>query len=184
MKRLLKIKYPKITLIIIAIVLAYLIFRNEEIGNFIYSLGTLRYLGVFIAGLLFSFGFTAPFSIGFFITYPVQNIFLASIIAGFGSTLSTLFLFRWFKFSLQEEIEEIEKKKAFKSIINLIESKIPHKIRIYIAYAFIGIVLATPIPNEFGTFMIAGIKRINEIILAIATFILTTLGIYIIFLLA
>ncbi len=184
MKRLLKIKHPKLTILALAIILAYLFFKDETIGNFVFSLGSLRYLGVFISGMLFTFGFTAPFSIGFFITYPAQNIILASIMAGLGSTLSTFLLFKWFKFSLKNEIEDIEKKKPFKEIIKLIESKIPHKIRIYLSYAFLGIVLATPIPNEFGTFLIAGLKKINETILILATFILSTVGIYIILILS
>ncbi|MEK6888658.1 MAG: hypothetical protein AABW80_00965 [Nanoarchaeota archaeon] len=184
MKRLIHWKYPKLTLLALAIILSYFIFRNESIGNLVFSLGSLRFIGVFIAGLLFSFGFTAPFAIGFFITYPAQNLLLASLIAGLGSTLSTLFLLKWLKLSFKDEIDNLEKTSAFKSVYRLIEHSLPHKIKIYLAYIFFGIVIATPIPNEFATFIIAGIHRVKMLIIGLLTFILSTLGIYVILLLA
>jgi len=48
-------------LLVLAIILAYILFRNPFIQSYISHLGALSYLGIFIAGILFAFGFTAPF---------------------------------------------------------------------------------------------------------------------------
>jgi len=58
-KRLLKWKYQKLTLLIGTFILAYLLFYGKNFpafNNFIISTG---YIGIFISGLLFSYGFTS-----------------------------------------------------------------------------------------------------------------------------
>ena len=65
MKRLIKFRYPKIAGLVFAIILAYIVFSNPIVEGFVTHLNSLSYLGMFIAGLLFSFGFTSPFSAGF-----------------------------------------------------------------------------------------------------------------------
>ena len=47
-------------------------------------------------------------------------------------------------------------------------------------YAFVGILIASPLPDEIGVIMLAGLTKINFKILAIISFILNTLGILII----
>ena len=184
MRKLFRLKHPKLTILLIAIILSYYLFQQPVVNNFINNLDNFGHISTFIAGILLSFGFTTPLAVGFFIKANFSNIFLSSFIAGIGSTISTLLMFKWFKFSFKDEIEDLEKTKDFREIVKLIDEEIPHKIRIYLAYIFIGIIIASPIPNEFSTFMLAGLKRINHKILMILTFIASTLGIYIIIYLA
>lgn len=65
MKRLFRFGYPKLFLLVVFSVLAYFIFSNDGVMNYVSSLGDLGYLGIFIAGICFSFGFSTPFAIGF-----------------------------------------------------------------------------------------------------------------------
>lgn len=183
MKRLFKFKYPKIMLLILAIIMAYILFRNPFVNSFISHLGTLSYIGIFFAGMLFSFGFTAPFAVGFFITLNPSNIWIAGIIGGFGALMSDLVIFNTIKLSFEDEFEKLRNSKTFVNISNLIERNLNHKIKIYLMYAFAGILIASPLPDEVGVTMLAGLTTISAKNLVPISFILNTLGILILLML-
>src|SRR3989338_5083688 len=90
MKQLFRFRYPKLALLVLFSIFAYYIFSNVHVQKFINGFNNLGYLGVFIAGLLFSFGFTNPFAIGFFLVAKPSNIFLAAIIGGIGAMIADL----------------------------------------------------------------------------------------------
>lgn len=180
MKKLFKFKYPKIMLLLLVIVFSYFIFRNPSISNYLSHLGNLGYLSIFIGGILFAFGFTAPFSVGLFISVAPSNIWIAGIIGGFGALISDLLIFKLIKFSFTEEFKRLSKTKGMKSIVLLIQRSLGVKIKVYLMYVFAGILIASPLPDEIGVIMLAGLTKINFKILAIISFILNTLGILII----
>jgi len=111
-----KFKYPKLLGLVFAIILAYFVFKNSVVSDWIHGLNSLSYIGIFIAGLLFSFGFSAPFAIGFFVTLDPANLFLASIVGGFGALISDLLIFRWARFSFSDEFNLIKKTSLLKNI--------------------------------------------------------------------
>jgi len=174
-----KLRYPKIFLLFIAIILAYIIFRNPNIQSFVSGLGNLKYLGIFIAGMLFSFGFTSPFAAGFFITLNPENILLTGIIGGVGALLSDLLIFSLIKLSFKDEFERLEKTKIIKDIKKEIEQDFGKKIKVYLMYAIAGIMIASPLPDEIGVIMLAGLTKIKVNKLSVISFILNTLGILI-----
>lgn len=180
MKRLFKFKYPKIMLLIVMIVLSYLIFRNPSISNYLSHLGSLGYLGIFIGGILFAFGFTAPFSVGLFILLAPSNIWIAGIVGGFGALISDLLIFRFIKVSFESEFKRLRKTKAIRGMEYLIQRSVGERIKVYLMYTFAGILIASPLPDEIGVIMLAGLTKINFRVLAILSFILNTLGILII----
>lgn len=181
MKKLFRLHdHQKLTLLLVTIIFAYVISHQPIVEKLIYNFESYGYLSTFLAGILFAFGFTTPFAIGFFIKANISNVIISSLIAGIGSTVATIIMFKWFKLSFQDEIDDLERTKDFQKVIKTIDKEIPHKIRIYLAYTFIGLILASPIPNEFSTFLLAGLKRINHKVLTILTFIASTIGIYII----
>jgi predicted membrane protein len=180
MRRLFKIKYPKILIFVLAIVLAYILFRNPEINSFISNLGKLGYWGLLIAGILFAFGFTAPFAVGFFLTLNPENILIAGIIAGLGATISNIFIFKTIKSSFSDEFEDFKKTKLYKEVYHISHKKLHGKIKLYLSYVFAGILIASPLPDEMGDAMLAGLTKINIILLALIWFTLSTIGILII----
>jgi len=179
MKSLFKFRYPKLFILLIAIIASYLIFSNSNISEVVKNLGTLNYLGIFLAGLLFSFGFTTPFAIGFFLTTSPENIFLAAIIGGFGALLSDFIIFRIIKVSFMDEFNSLEKTRPLKNIIDLVKHHIPTKIKIYLLYVFSGIIIASPLPDELGVTMLAGLTHIKNSVFIIISLICNTLGILI-----
>ncbi len=175
-----KFKYPKIMILIIMIVLSYFIFSNPSISNYLSRLGSLGYLGIFLGGILFAFGFTAPLSVGLFISLNPSNIWIAGMTGGFGALISDLFIFKFIKISFKDEFNRLSKTRALKSIGLMIHNSLGERIKVYLMYVFAGILIASPLPDEIGVIMLAGLTKINFKVLAILSFILNTLGIIII----
>ncbi len=183
MKRLFKFKYPKILILILAIIFSYILFKEPHIANFLLQLGKIRFIGLFIAGMLFAFGFTAPLAVGFFISYTPQNIYLATIIASLGVVASNLFIFSFIKLSFIDEFKKLERTSTIKKFAKFFGQfngkSLGGKIRIYLAYVFIGIIIASPLPDEIGVVLLSGLTHIKKVTLAVITFILGAIGIFI-----
>lgn len=179
-KRLFAFKYPKLILLIILIILAFLLFRHPLISNAILGLNNLNYLGFFIAGILLPFGFSAPFAIGFFIIAQPESFLLAILIGGTGAMCGDMLIFRIIKFSFMNEFGELEKTKVIRAIENIIKHNKHVLIRHYLLYVFAGILIATPLPDEIGVSMLAGLTTVNPKKLAIISFFLHSLAIFLI----
>jgi len=178
MKRLFaRLKYPKILILILSFGAAYLLFSNSQMNYFIENLGKLRYLGTFISGMLFSFGFTAPFALGYLATLNPANIWMHGIIGGLGAMISNLFIFGVIRGSFMDEFKRLEKTKTLKFISRTMNRSLGARLMNYIMFSIAGIVIASPLPDEVGVTMLAGLTKINTFILGIISFVLSTLGI-------
>ena len=177
MRRLFKFKYPKLFILLLSIILAYILFRYTPISDYLSSIGSLSYLGVFIAGMLFAFGFSAPFAVVFFLALNPSNLWIAGIIGGLGALTSDLLIFNFIKISFEDEFKRLNKEKALRKFKKIMGEGFGRKIRKYLMYAFAGILIASPLPDEAGIIMLAGLTRINQFVLGIVGFILNTAGI-------
>ena len=177
MRKIFRVKYPKLILLLLSIILAYVLFKNQEINRIIINLNELSYLGVFLAGFLFSFGFTTPFAIGFFISLNPENIILSAFLGGVGALIGDLIIYKIIKFSFIDEFNRLKNTKEIRKIRENITKNISKKIRLYIAYIFLGIVIASPLPDELGVTMLAGLSHIKIIPLAIFSLMLHSIGI-------
>jgi len=180
-KRLVAFKYPKLLLLVLTIALAYYLFTLPAVKVFFSGLAQFNHLSNFIAGLFFSFGFTTPFSIGYLVTAHPSNIILASIIAGIGSVIGDMVIFKTIKFSFMDEFKELEKKKAIVKIGEIVKHNKHVLIRHYLLYIFAGLVLASPLPDEIGVSMLAGLTTIKPVKLAVISFILHTIPFFLLF---
>ncbi|MEM4230818.1 MAG: hypothetical protein QXF25_03005 [Candidatus Pacearchaeota archaeon] len=175
--KLLKFKYPKLLGLVVAVILAYYIFSQAFVREFFAGLNSWGYLGAFISGLFFSFGFTGPFAAGAFITLEIKNIFLAAVLGGFGAMISDMLIFSFIRFSFMDEFKRLQKTKAIKEMSRMIDYGLGHKIKIYLMYAFAGFLIASPLPDEAGVIILAGLTKIKPSRLAIIGWICNTLGI-------
>jgi hypothetical protein len=179
-EKIFRFKYPKLLILIALVILAYSIFNNPTLSNLISNLNNLSYIGIFISGLLLAFGFTAPFSVGFFITSNPPNILIAVLIGGVGASLGDILIFKTIKFSFMNEFEKLKEEKIVIKIKEIVDKDINVKIRHYLLYLFAGILIATPLPDEVGVSMLAGLSTIKAKILWAISFILHSLAIYLI----
>lgn len=174
-----KLKYPKLLLLIFTFIIAYIIFTKKDFvpfNNFLFSLG---YFGTFLSGIFFTYGFTAaPATAILLILASKQNILLAGIIAGFGALVGDLILFKFIRHSFADEIEKLSKEKT----INDINNKIPKILKKYFIPVIAGFIIASPLPDEIGISLLAVSKSISTKFFYIFSYILNTLGIFIILL--
>ena len=179
-RKLFAFRYPKLTLLLISIIGAYYLFTRPAVEAFLGNLGQLKYLGIFVAGLLFSFGFTTPFAIGIFASISPANILLASIIGSCGALLSDLCIYKMIKVSFMNEFKRLQKIPPFRAIQRTINQSLTNRLKNYLLYFLVGFIIASPLPDEIGITMLAGLTTIRTHILAFLSFIFNTLGILII----
>ena len=172
-----KFKYPKLTLFVIMIILAYLIFRDQRVSDIISNLDLLNKFGSFAAGIFYSFGFTGPFAAGFFLALKPNNIFLTGMLGGLGAMVSDLIIFRFVKVSFADEFRKLKDEKISKSLGKIIKRHLGRKIRKFFLYLFTIILIASPLPDETGITLLAGLTKIKGITIAAIGFVLNTLGI-------
>lgn len=173
-------KYPKLILFLLCTLGAYYLFNNELFTSLITNLGSYKYLGEFIGGLLFSFGFTTPFAIAIFLKLNPNSILLASLIGGVGALIADLIIFKFIKFSFEDEFRKLRRERPFLFMKKNIMTHINPKISYYITFAFAGILFASPLPDEAAVIVLASISKINIKALALISFIFNSLGIFII----
>lgn len=173
----LKIKYPKFLLLIFTFVIAYLMFTGQDFLPFHNSLFNLGYFGTFLAGVLFTYGFTAvPATVILLILAGEQNILFAGFIAGFGALIGDLIIFKFIRYSFADEIEKISQEK----IINHINNKLPSLFKKYFVPILAGFIIAFPLPDEIGVSLLATSQSISTKFFSILSFSLNTAGIFII----
>lgn len=179
-RKLVSFKHPKLFLFILSILLAYYIFSRPEVSDFIFYLDEISYLGIFIAGIFIAFGFSAPFAVGFFITAQPQNLVLAVILGGLGAMTGDILIFKSIKFSFMNEFKELKREKVIKKIREIVQKHTPLLIKHYLLYVFAGFIIATPLPDEVGVSMLAGLTTIEPKKLAAISFVLHTIAIFLI----
>ena len=177
-------KYPKLTGLVIAIILAYIIFTNSNVSSYVSSIENIGYIGIFIAGMLLPLGFTAPFAVGLLITLNVENVIVLSLIAGLGAMFSDLLIFHFIRLSFMDEIKRLERTKMIKDVEHEVNELAIHyhiikHFKIYIMYTFAGFILASPLPDEVGVAMLAGFTKIRQSIFIPMSFLLHTFVIFI-----
>lgn len=180
-KILTKIKYPKMLLLLICIVISYALFQAHFFKELIFSLNHHGYVAAFLGGLLFAFGFTAPLAVGLFIELSsVINPFWGALIAGFGSLISDFAIFKFIKISFRDEFELLKLHWFIQKVKFHFENKFSEKVREYLLWTFAGILIASPLPDEFGVTVLGGMTNINQRTFAVISFSLNTVGVFVI----
>lgn len=176
-----KIKYPKLLLLMITILIAVVIFYGSKnyapFHNFLLSLG---YAGTFLGGVFYAYGFTAaPATAVLLVLAKEQNLILAVLLGGFGAVLSDLLIFKFFRRFFTDEIDKLKKEKFVKYIEREEKILLGHYYK-HIFPALAGFLIASPLPTEIGVAMMASIKNLSVKKFLIIAFILHSLGILLI----
>jgi len=176
-----KIKYPKLFLLIITFIVAYIIFYERNIPIFHDILLSLGYPGILLAGIFFAYGFTAAPATAFLILMANnQNIFVSALIGGFGALIGDYLIFKLIRHSFHDEIKKLSDEK----IIKYIHKKSPSAIKKYFIPVFAGLIIASPFPDEMGVALLASSKIISSRIFFVISFVLNTAGIFVLLLLS
>ena len=180
MKKQIRIKYPKLLLLLLSLLFAYILFKGKiflPFHNFLLSLG---YLGAFFSGFFYSYGFTAaPATAILLILAKEHNIIFASLIAGFGALIGSLIIFFYVRYTLRDELTKLSHEPLVHKI-EVEEAKLFGKHIHEIKMAFAGFLIASPLPTEIGISLMSSIKRISIKKFAIISYLLNTAGIFVI----
>lgn len=173
-----RVRYPKMLLLAIMSFLAYGLFQDPSVQEYFHGLREYGYASAFAGGMLFAVGFGAPFGVAILGTIADDvNILLAGVIGGLGALLSDYLIFRFIKVTFNDEIMRFRDSKAYRLFDGYLIKRMPPRLAFYIAIGIAGFVIASPLPDEIGVAMFAGITTVKERTFAIIAFTLNTLGI-------
>lgn len=171
------LKYPKFTVLALTFIAAYVMFSARSLEPFHESLLSLGYLGTFIAGVFYAYGFTgAPAAAVLLILAQEQNVLIAGFIAGLGALLADISIFNLIRHSFRDEIDMLAKERAMAGISRRVPVFVRKHIVTFLAFFFI----ASPLPDEIGVSMLACEKWISARKFSILCYALNTAGIFVI----
>jgi len=174
-----KIKYPKLSLFIISVILVYVLFSGLAYKPLHDTLVFMGYFGTFLAGLLYPYALTSAAGTGILlILAKEQNILFAGVIAGIGALISDIILFLFVTHSFSDEVQKLSKEK----VVRTVNRWIPDSIRVYLLATFAGLLIASPLPTEIGILLMTSIKNISFKKFIIIIYILHASAIFIILL--
>jgi hypothetical protein len=139
------------------------------------------YIAVFVGGMLFSFGFTSPFGIGVLLEIGhVVHPVLGALLGGLGAVLVDLVIFRAVRFEFfHEEINRIKNTRLLLRIHGILHhEKFPQKLREYLLWSFAGLVIASPLPDEFGVLLVSSFSDIKPRTFALVCFLCNSAGVF------
>jgi hypothetical protein len=172
-----KLKYPKFLLLIFTFILAYFLFKGRTLDSVRLMLESLGYFGAFIAGVMYSYGFTAgPSTAIFLILAKQQNIVICGLLGGLGALVGDLIIFKFIRSGFTDELKMLSEER----IVKTIRQKLPHSLRIVLLPLLASLIIASPLPDEIGVMMFAAATKIHEGLFSVLSYVLNTAGIFII----
>lgn len=178
-------QYPRLLLLCATFVSAYVLYHIGALNWLGHAMNGHGYASMFLGGMLFSYGFTAPFGVAIFMEMGHEvSPFLAAPLAGIGSLVSDYIIFSIVRYStFHDEIHRIQYSKPILWIRSLLHHKhVSERIRNYILWAFAGIIIGSPLPDEFGVMLLGSVTQLDKRQFAVLCFLFNTAGIYIILL--
>ena len=174
-----KIKYPKLSLFIISVILVYFLFSGLAYTPLHNALVFMEYLGTFLAGLLYPYALTSAAGTGILlILAKEQNLLLAGVIAGVGALISDIIIFLFVTHGFSDEVQKLSKE----TFVRTVNRWIPDSVRVYLLATFACILIASPLPTEIGIMLMTSIKNISIKKFVIIVYILHASAIFIILL--
>ena len=168
-----RVKYPKFCLFLLMVLLAYVLFQGKTFPQLNSSLLSLGYVGIFIGGIFYSYGFTVPFATAFFLILSSKVcLFPAALLASFGATIGNLIVFKFIRSLFQDEIKKLSSEK----IVVWIGSKIQRS-NSYLLPILGCLIIALPLPDEIGIAMLAASRKIPTKVFIILSYVLNVAGI-------
>ena len=128
---------------------------------------------------MYTVGFTAPISTGFFLALHPSNILIASLIGAAGALITDIALFSFIRLSFMDEFRLLERSSLIKHIMSGVRMIFPKKLRSFLVYIFVAIIIASPLPDEVGVALLAGLSKAHPGIFAFVSFVFNTIGIFV-----
>ena len=171
-------RFLKLVLLCLSVAFAYLLFSSWDGISLVRSYSDHAYAVAFVGGVLYSFGFTAPFGVGIFLAIAGSvNQYLAAVVAGLGSVLSDYLIFQFIRLSFSDEFGRVSRIRLARSVNKVFKNSVSPGLRTVVLVALSGIFIASPLPDEIGVALLAGFTQVEARTVMAISFLLNTAGI-------
>ena len=167
--------YKNTALLLLSLVIFFYLAKTPVVDDLIQQAGTWGYIGAFFAGLFFVSTFTAaPAAVVLFHLADRLHPVEIALLAGMGGVVGDYIIFRFMKDKIFTELRYLFLKhgKPMKALF-----KSPYFG--WLTPIFGALLIASPIPDEFGVSMI-GLSKISTRKFLLITFLLNVVGIFLI----
>jgi hypothetical protein len=163
-------------IIILSIFIAIYLVKSELIIKFVVLLKDLKWLGVILAGSLFTSVFTvapaiALISILAITTHPI----VLAVLGGMGAAFGDYIIFRFIKDRISEDINYLLSFQKGNKFIWFFKTKL----FIFFTPFIAGLIIASPLPDELGVAML-GLSKIKNKTFLLLSFFANGVGIFLI----
>lgn len=169
-----------LAVIILSILIAVILAKTGALESLITSTQEVRFIGSFIAGILFVSVFTAaPATVALGEIAQSNSIITVALIGGLGALVGDLIIFRFVRDRVSQHFSYLVKISKTERLVAVFRLKLFRWI-----IPFIGaLIVASPLPDEIGLAML-GLSKIKTSVFILLSFLLNAVGILIIGLIA
>lgn len=169
-------KYQNTTLLFLSLIALYYVADTSAVNAFIHKIGEFGYLGAFGAGIFFVSTFTvAPSSVLLFHIAQELSPVIVALCAGAGAVIGDVVIYRFFKNDVFEELRPLFATYGGSHLEALLHT--PYFA--WLAPVAGALIVASPLPDEAGLALM-GMSRMKTWQVAWLSFVLNTVGIFII----
>ena len=170
------VKHYRALLLILLTFCSIWLWTSGTIERFVRDLGEYSYLGAFLGGFFYSYGFTSPLAIVLFVALSDNlNIPIAAVLGGFSAMVSDYLIFK----NVKEQLSKPIKVNHRRVKIPKIKSKLFYLISLPLAAFIIG----SPLPDELAAALL-GLEGFDDRAFVLMAFSFNSLGLLIIMLIA
>ncbi len=169
-----------LAIVILSIFVAIILAKTGALESLITSTHEMRFIGSFIAGILFVSVFTAaPATVVLGEIAQSNSVLALAIIGGLGALIGDLIIFRFVRDRVSQDFSYLIKISKTERLVSIFRLKLFKWI-----IPFIGaLIVASPLPDEVGLAML-GLSRMKTSVFIPLSFLLNSIGILIIGLIA
>lgn len=172
-----RLKYKNLILLSFSIIFALILSRIEYFHALLSNLGSLGYVGAFIAGILFVSTFTvATGAVILLVLAEKLSPLEIGIIAGLGAVIGDFIIFKFVRDGLADEVKEVYDTIDHNNhLLKILHTK-------YFSWMFPvfgAIIIMSPLPDEIGVSLM-GIGKMKTYQFLILSFILNVSGIFLV----
>lgn len=169
-------RYKNLTLTAVGILMGLVLSQSQVFQQTILHLGSLGFVGAFLAGALFVTTFTVATGAVMLSIFAQQyNPLTLGVIAGAGALVSDIVIFRFIKDSLAGELAPLYNHFGGRHLTHLLHTK-------YFRWTLpvVGaVIMASPLPDELGVSLM-GLSKMSTAKFLVVSYLLNSAGIFLV----
>lgn len=162
--------------IFLSILVAIILAKTGSLESIITSTQEMRFIGSFVAGILFTSVFTAaPATVALGEIAQSNSVVMVAILGGLGALVGDLIIFRFVKDRVSQHFYYLIRISKSERIISIFKLKLFRWV-----IPFVGaLIIASPLPDEVGVAML-GLSKMKNSYFIFLSFVLNSAGILVV----